>query len=55
MLVRLFDPMAIGIARKHERQGAVACDIARSAETILQGEYGEHERRGRIAETEHAP
>ncbi len=37
MLVRLFNPMTIGIARKHERQGAVARDIARSAEAIFAG------------------
>ena len=55
MLVRLFNPMTVGIARKHERQGAVARDIARSAEAILQGEYGEHERRGRIAENRARP
>ena len=39
MLVRLFDPMTVGIARKHERQGAVARDIARSAEAILPVSY----------------
>ena len=46
--------MTVGVARKHERQSAVARNVARGAEAILQSEYGKHERRGSVAEPEHA-